>query len=108
MPRSSSNKAIKQRAQAMSGISPIPSTPLQSLQVDPVVQTQGTQQAQEQTTTQLPPAYEALPFQRLSLATMGLSNPGNAEDFAALLADVEDKLDKTDIKLIFGDLPQVG
>ena len=79
----------------MSGISPIPSTPLQSLQVDPVVQTQGTQQAQEQTTTQLPPAYEALPFQRLSLATMGLSNPVNAEDFAALLADVEDKLDKT-------------
>ena len=82
----------------MSGISPISGTPVQPLQLDPLVQTQSTQtteQAQEQSTTQLPPQYEALPFQRLSLATMGLSNPVNSEDFSALLADVEDKLDKT-------------
>ena len=82
----------------MSGISPISGTPVQPLQLDPLVQPQSaptTEQAQEQSTTQLPPQYEALPFQRLSLATMGLSNPVNSEDFTALLADVEDKLDKT-------------
>ena len=36
-----------------------------------------------------------MPFQHLSLTTMGLSNPINADDFAALLMDVEMKLDKT-------------
>ena len=41
-----------------------------------------------------PPDLQSMPFQRMSLSTLGLSNPVNSEDFAALLSDIEMKLDK--------------
>ena len=75
-------------------ITPI-STPTVQIPSTPVVNTPTPQDPQQQSSTPLLQPFEALPFQRLTTESMGLSNPVNSEDFAALLADIEDKLDKT-------------